>query len=144
MANLLTKYNKCTKKLEFLCKFIAKPRKSTDFFAVKGQKGRFSPPVLSCFVKMCEDVDVGLSQFDMSARHYAAGSVEKFAERKVGETGGASYAERWNVGARESGSVDVASHACHCGGVEHGVYARFCVVAHDESAELKSGVDEPA
>jgi len=32
--------------------------------------------------------------------------------------------------ARESGAVDIAPHAYHGGGVKHGVYARFRVVAH--------------
>ncbi len=100
--------------------------------------------VVGDVVDGAEDVAVGFGELLAAARHNAFGSAEEFVEAdvSVARCGGALL-ERGDEIARKSRPMDVCANAHHRGGVEHGVDARLRVVAHDETAELQSGFQEP-
>ena len=78
----------------------------------------------------------------MAACHHTFGNVEEFRQLHVVESGGSALAERRDERARESGAVDIASHAYHRGRIKHSVDAGLGVVAHDKATELQVGTLE--
>lgn len=95
-------------------------------------------------VDSLEDVFVGFGEGSASASHHFLGDGIEFGQLHIGESGGTAFAERSDEIAGESGAVNVHTHAHDGGGVEHGVDARFGVVAHDEAAKLQVGTQEAA
>ena len=100
--------------------------------------------LLGCLlVFLCDGVNalvhlsVGVGEGDATACHHALGNGEKSLEVHFLESGiAAALHERRHEIARESAAVNVHAHAKHGGGVDHTVYARFAMVAHNQSHKL--------
>lgn len=92
---------------------------------------------------MLEYATVGVGQLETAAPHHTRCHLHERVDRYVGESSFRTTVleTRYEL-SRETGPMEVYTHADNSSCIEHAVYSGLGVVAHDEAAELQAGLEE--